>query len=300
MVTRHQVAARQQRSDLAIDLIVGMTGVDGLPIGTHLGFQSIADRTAQGAFACSYITAGESVHSKLYVWLSEDRPIEAWVGSANYTQNGFGLGGRDSHHSEVMTRTSPEESLDYFLAAASRSVHCNAPDIEDRIELLAPIESERHRVFSTVDMQKDLHDHLESCVLPLFMTSGPRRGQVHGSSGLNWGQRVVDGRSRNRNQAYIPIPSRIAQAGFFPPRGVHFNLATTDGESMLMTVAQDGDKALESTQSNAIIGLYFRQRLGIASGEKVTIEDLDRFGNRYVTIYKVNADEYILDFSPAI
>lgn len=281
---------------ISLELVVGMTGLDGLPIGTHMGFQGIASQIDPAQFSCSYVQTGTSVHSKVYVWMRRGRPVEAWVGSANYTQNGFGLGARGARHSEVMTPTAPDEALEYFDSVWRETVPCHADDVDSRIVLHAPGDFVGTQEAATGDVVLGPLDRLENRRLPLFITSGPNAGQVHGSSGLNWGQRTVDGRPRESNQAYIPVPAYVARSGFFPPRGVHFNLATTDGRSMLMTAAQDGAKALESTQDNSIVGRYFRDRLGIKNGQRVTIEDLDRFGNRYVTVFKISDSEYILDY----
>jgi len=39
-------------------------------------------------------------------------------------------------------------------------------------------------------------------------------------SGLNWGQRP----GRNSNQAYLKVPSIEQQSGFFPKKGINFNV----------------------------------------------------------------------------
>jgi len=132
----------------------------------------------------------------------------------------------------------------------------------------------------------------EHVILPLVM----KNGNVHLRSGLNWGQRP----GREPNQAYIPVPSTIAQLGFFPPRGVQFLVLTDDDRAIIMVVAQDGNKALESPQGNHLIGEYFRNRLGVANGAPVTAADLARFGSRFVKFYKTDDESYFMEFSPSV
>jgi hypothetical protein len=297
MVTRHLNHANTLlRQGVCLDLVVGMTGQDGLPINTHLGFRTLASQESR-QFVCSYMPTGLSVHSKVYIWMQGPRPVEAWVGSANYTQNGFGVGRQEKLHFEVMTQTSPDQAVEYFDFIASKSVLCTDEDVERHVIF--------HPAFQYPDIVQDIENdhaidaalqHLDQVSLPLFITSGHGQGTVHSKSGLNWGQRVVNGKMREPNQAYIPVPSHVARSGFFPPRGVHFNMTTMDGSSMLMTVAQEGSKALQSTESNSIIGRYFRMRLQVPDGQRVTISDLDRYGNRYVNIYKLADDEFLLDY----
>lgn len=275
-------------------MIVGMTGYDGLPIHTHMGFKSIGDQLDEKKFSCSYVATGASVHSKLYVWMRRGQPLEAWIGSANYTQNGFGIGGRDTVHFETMTQTSPTDALAYFDLIKPKTVRWDAENVHDHVAFYKQTDFGHAELARADDPTPVATQGLERKLLPLFIVRGSGAGTVHEKSGLNWGQRP----GRDRNQAYIPVPSEVARSGFFPPRGVHFNLVTTDGKSMLMTVAQDGDKALESPQSNALIGKYFRERLGVGSGDRVFIDDLDRFGNRYVAIYKIDEGNYVLDYSP--
>ncbi|ASJ57639.1 hypothetical protein BP422_22055 [Brevibacillus formosus] len=119
--------------------------------------------------------------------------------------------------------------------------------------------------------------------------------EVHEKSGLNWGQR----HGREPNQAYIPIPSAIHQQnpGFFPPRKHEFNLITDDGQSFVCVVAQDNNKALESSHDNSILGKYFRIRLGVPLGGKVQTTDLTQYGRDTVRIYKIDDETYYLDFS---
>ncbi|MGB9591877.1 MAG: restriction endonuclease PLD domain-containing protein, partial [Candidatus Kryptoniota bacterium] len=81
-----------------IKLIVGMTNFDGLTIDVHEGFKQLATaelKSGLSEFQCQYIFQGAPVHSKLYIWMRNDEPAEAYTGSANYTQAGFSLGRRE-------------------------------------------------------------------------------------------------------------------------------------------------------------------------------------------------------------
>jgi hypothetical protein len=45
------------------------------------------------------------------------------------------------------------------------------------------------------------------------------------------------------------------------------------------------------------MGEYFRNRLGLANGALVTLNDLQRYGRTDITFYKIDEESFYLDFS---
>lgn len=119
-----------------------------------------------------------------------------------------------------------------------------------------------------------------------------RGGVVAEKSGLNWGQRP----GRDLNQAYIPLPSRIAKIGFFPLNKAHFTVLTDDRKQLILRIEQQEDKAITTPLSNALLGEYFRNRLGLANGQYVTKSDLERYGRTEVDFYKLDDETFYMDF----
>ena len=89
----------------------------------------------------------------------------------------------------------------------------------------------------------------------------------------------------------------MKNARVFPERGREFTIITDDGLSFICVVAQEGNKAIETCRDNSILGRYFRQRLGIASGSTVSRADLDSYGRSSVLLYRIDEDTYYMDFS---
>ncbi len=133
---------------------------------------------------------------------------------------------------------------------------------------------------------------LDSVTLSLVVKSGGAE-RVPLRSGLNWGQRP----GRNPNQAYLSVPGEVQRMGFFPVAGRRFGVETDDGELFVLVRAQASGKALETPDDNALLGRYFRQRLGVESGRLVTLAHLRRYGRTSVDIFKVSELKYRLDFS---
>lgn len=137
-------------------------------------------------------------------------------------------------------------------------------------------------------------------VLPLYST---RDNKVPLKSGLN--QWNADGRARDEDEVYIPVPSSIHKnyPNFFPPREENFNLRLPDGQLLSAKICQAGGKALMSNPNRALGNWILRKVLHKAPGTLVTMADLNKFGIDSVYIEKqplVNASEsveYKISFS---
>jgi hypothetical protein len=288
IVTKHLEDLKNRfSSSFSVDVLVGMTGEEGLPQNTALGFRSIPRQSSGSKFSCAYTLPGKSIHSKVYVWCNSDGPHKAWVGSANYTAQGFGIFGHSLKRSEVLTEVEPVEAFEYFLESATNSIDYLHPDLSKYLVITEDTKPD-----------KTFHDALpagsfNSVALPLVQTT-KQPGEVHNAgAGLNWGQR----KGRDPDQSYIPIPSTIGRSGFFPARGVHFQVITDDGESFIAVRAQDGGKAIETPSDNSILGKYFRRKLGLPRGSLITTEDLNRFGSKEVIFTKMDDELFGMVFA---
>ncbi len=283
MVVHHFETVKNtfDKDNLKINLIVGMTsGSSGISKLNHKNFVKLVGE--KEFFKCSYLNATATPsHSKLYTWLKNGIPKVAFLTSANYTLNAF-----KREQDEIATECDPQEAYEYFKSKDPFSLYCNCDEAENLVR------SDRYNVRlinNSIDDQINIENKVDTVYLPLF---SERDNRIHTHSGLNWGQRA----GREPNQAYIPIPSIISKTGFFPPRGEQFSVLTDDGFPFVCVVAQDGDKAIHTTNNNSEFGEYFRQRLGVPLGKPVTLEDLDRFGNRYVKFTKISEEEYLMEF----
>lgn len=286
MAERHLMESER----LKLSLLVGMCPKDGISITNHWGFVSLA-KSHVGGFQCHY-RLDLPTHSKLYIWYSHGIPTEAYLGSANYTQQAFLLNSQN----EVLSECNPKDAHEYFLHQMEHSASCLEPDIEKVIPIVKVMRrfpaSRGRSVFSprqrTVTNRENVL--VTSVELPLYST---KTGRVERISGLNWGQR----HGRNRDQAYIAVPAPVQRCNFFPSLAVHFHVATDDGEVLEMSIAQANGKAIQTPTPNAALGAYFRKRLGVPSGQLVTDTDLERYGRRTVTFTKFDNETYYMDFS---
>lgn len=293
MVVRHFDALRAVGTRIALDLQVGMTSSEGISRFALSGFQSVHSQVVGGRLSCR-LNTGTTIHSKLYVWCDSDGPREAFIGSGNYTQTGFGVGARTAPQEELFVSVNPGIAFDHIVRLSGQSVQVDDPEIENLVSV-SEIDPEYFQGPQDLDSSID-PGGIESVLLPLVQTT-KSPGSVHNEGGgLNWGQR---GR-RNPSEAYIPIPSRVRESHFFPEKGVRFQILTSDGETFVATVAQQGNKAIETPEDNSIIGAYFRRKLGLLPGQFVRTEDLESFGSNAVRFSRVDDDLYLMTFEPGL
>jgi hypothetical protein len=283
--------ATQEFHPISITLIVGMCLFDGISKAVHEGFNSLVCRNStldQSDLTCQYVIEGAPVHSKLYLWEKDGNPFRAFMGSANYTQTAFSAMRR-----ELLDECDPNAALEYFNSIEPNTIYCNHAEVEDKI-LIAPshqiLDAEETPIVSVRGAG------VENLTLSLLA----RGGETGTHSGLNWGQR--DG--REPNQAYISLPAKAARSGFFPLEGnpngkhnPHFSVLTDDGINLILRVEQQNNKAITTPLNNSLIGEYFRKRIGAANGAYVTRQDLERYGRSDVTFYKLDDEQYFMDFS---
>ena len=278
MAYKHMEQLNSLRLHPSIHVVAGMVPAQGMNRAHHERFVSFSQEGIHGcSFSCKYAVSDNPVHSKVFIWMKDESPVAAFAGSANYTARGFG-----ENQNEIMIHADPNAALKYYERTAGQAVYCFDKDIENRISLKAQLIKEDYR-------EDYVDSRAESVRLPLVT----RSGDTHSRAGLNWGQRS----NRNPDQAYIPVPSKIAKRGFFPPRAHHFTVHTDDGHSFIFVVAQQGNKALHTPQDNSSLGRYFRRRLNLESGQYVKKEHLARYGRTDVSFAKIDDDSYFMDFS---
>ena len=289
-------------SGIKIRMILGMTKGQSLTAKKHKKIcETIAriNRTiGMPKIDCSYIFTGQEVHSKVYVWSKGNDPQCAFCGSANYTINAF------QKRRECMNPCDPVEAIRYYNELKRDAVDCFAPDVESKVH------------FSSVVVDTDEIDanNLENLTYDDYAGKTPidsitvsllkADGDVGFGSGINWGIRP-NKQKRNPDQAYIPYNKKDKKAGFFPGRlraedknCQLFKVVTKEIGAFYMRLAQAGDKGIHSADSNAIIGMWIRQKLGVPSGTFITKEMLENYSSTRVTFKKYEDDIYVLEFEP--
>ena len=276
------------QTPLRIHLIVGMVPFDGISVSAHEGFvQIIRSEKPQEIerLECSYIYDAPAVNSNMYIWAKDGHPVLAYAGSAYFLQSSL-VG---HHRQEIILECEPGKAMEVYQSLIGRSIYANHAEVEEHI-VVKPSHPVLDRENNLVEGVEALEQQGYPTVRLSLIT---RTGEPGVRSGLNWGQRP----HRNPNEAYIPLPSRIARSGFFPLENQHFTAITDDRHQLILRVEQQNDKAITTPARNSDLGEYFRNRLGLGNGEFVTRAALDAYGRTDIAFVKLDEETYYMDFS---
>lgn len=209
-------------------------------------------------------------------------PTIGFSGSANYSQYGF----FNTMQQNQMVEDDPSAIRDYFENLKRDSIK-----IEDYLPSQDEIVNIENIEGSLMPGEIKWIEYNKSVRISLLS----KNGELPKRSGLNWGQRPE--LHRNPNQAYLSIRSDARKEGFLPEKTFTFTLLTDDNKTLDCTVAQDGRKAIHTTNDNSRLGIYFRDRLDVELGSLVTKDDLMRYGRTDFLLKKLDDETFFLDFS---
>lgn len=289
---------------LSVEIILGMTK-SSLSQKKHedicrlIGF--LNGSKGMPKVSCRYIVQGPEVHSKVYIWEGPDRngdilPLIAYCGSLNYTMNAF------YKRRESVSQCNSLDAYYYYKELLSDTVDCFDSSVSEKLKNVVNNTADAFEEPNNSEKDYLLYDKqtpIDTLNVSLLRADGSDTGY---GSGINWGIRK-NGTKRDQNQAYIPYNHKDKKKGFFPDRinpddenCPMFKVITKDFGSFHMRMAQQGNKALHSVESNAILGEWIRKRINAPNGGYVTKQMLELYGKTYVTFRKYSDGTYLLDF----
>ena len=275
-LSRHLTELKDINSELKINLLIGMHQRRN----DHSAYLNIKN-LFNDHFDGYYYLGRPGVHSKTYSWIKDNKPSIAFSGSANYSQYGF----FNTMQQNQMVEDDPSALRDYFQDLKKDSIK-----IEDYLPSEEEVINIENVEGSLAPGQIEWIDYNQSVRISLLS----KNGELPSRSGLNWGQRPEY--NRDPNQAYLSIRSDARKEGFLPEKTFTFTLITDDNQTLDCTVAQEGRKAIHSTNDNSLLGKYFRNRLGVKLGELVTKDSLLRYGRTDFLLKKLDDETFFLDF----
>ena len=273
----HRHLRSTQPYSTKINLIIGMPGRQT----DHLGFVNLCNNFRERFFPY-YYQSSPPVHAKMYAWYDQGgNKLQGFSGSANYSQPGF----FSNSQINQLTMEDSDEIKTFFHSLRPDSIYIPEASVEEISDAGDVSMLEGSVVPGTIDWIVPHHK-----VRISFLD---KRGNLPIRSGLNWGQRP----GREQNQAYLSIKSDARAQGFLPESAFTFTLITDDNQVIDCAVAQEGRKAIHSSENNSEIGIYIRNRIGVPLGQLVTVEDLERYGRTDFTLTKINNETFSLDLS---
>lgn len=265
-------------TDVEVELIISDVIDEGIDAVSHEGFKELHGNRYSSIwsnFSCCYLCQPPALKKNYYIWLDGETPIKAFCCSYEFTQQSILRGHSGAMHSRIAAY-----AYGLYEKAVDHSIYCNHSEVDDYIVVRS----------STAALSTSSATSEENCVHLSLLARG---GETGTKSGLNWGQRS----HRNKNEAYIPLPVKIARSDFFPLNKQHFLVVTDDHHTLQLRVEQQNDKAITTPASNALLGEYFRNRLGLPNGSYIKKEHLLAYGRSDVTFHKIDEEQYYMDFS---
>lgn len=277
---------------IGINLILGMCQKDGISKRDHYTFMKLVKEDYPNQFDCKYLTKAPPIHSKVYSWIKKNgESMAGFIGSSNYSQTAFG-----SSRREVLVEYNPSIIREYYNNIVDETIDCTDPEVYDLLnvyeEEIYPIKKKIDEITSFEPMSKN-DDSIISSTPHVIVDLRSNSGQIGKRSGLNWGQRE----GREPNQAYINLRAEVYKSDFFPERGHYFTIITDDNKMLIVVRAQDYGKAIETPHNNSLLGEYFRFRLAVPYGKRISLEDLENYGRTHIDFYKLDEETYLMDFS---
>jgi len=290
----HILSLGGKGSDFQIELTLGMVPWEGIGNASHERYQRLESVYA-GTFQCYYRTNSPRSHAKCYVWLNSQAPVRAYIGSANYSRTAFDGGVQK----EIMTQVDETTAWDFVQRETQLRISCSDPSVSKYVSIVPERRWTRIRTINAPLQVPNPPPDLvgvPSVRLPLYIK---RTGKTHQGGGLNWShtpKRML----RDQNEAYIPVSSHVYRTGFFPPKDRLFLVVTDDNQHFECKMTQGTTaepKAIETPDSLAILGRYFRSRMNVPLGSFVSHADLVAYGRDHVDFYRIGDDVYFMDFS---
>lgn len=234
-------------------------------------------------------------HSKCYLWLKEEKPLRGLIGSANFSENGLCSDYRETLFEVDQNQLYPLKGYIELIFGSAKL--CSAYKLEEIQK------RERERIEPT---------DLTKCEMVLY---DPETGQTQDSAGLNWGMHT--GKVHTRlNDAYIAIRTEHIRKfpKLFPPKQPKIEgrkrqneiieIIWDDGYRMkgLLEGSQPVDditypKQIASYPHKDELGIYLRKRIGVQVGQKISREDLVKYGRDTISVLLLEEGVYQFDFS---
>lgn len=255
------------------------------------------------------------IHSKIYIWKKERKILSALIGSANFSRKGLCTDFRESLADATSDTFKP---LDKYLSLIEEN-----STLSPKVSEKAIVDEYEFTQESTMPTNLKF-----KCDIPLFTTKRGGVEEVPQKSGLNWG--LSEGHVA-KGDAYIPIPKSLLlqnqeliqpfRDDYIPSSGRVRNsdpveLIWDDGtimEASLEGIQHEGGlrypKQIASYSSKpvsidgerisakSILGRYIRKRLGVGLETPITMEILENYGRKTITLSLVENGVYFADFS---
>lgn len=277
-----------------ISLVIGMYYIEGMPEGTYRTALSINEKWRSSGIGEIRMTRAFKYHGKLYLFLKDELPKSAILGSAN-----LGVIKQEANNIrqyEVSGITNlPAECIEVLkLVRKLQEPRCSA-NIADITDM--PIIREVNTSLTGVDTVEqipqtevalfDRHRTEISFVLPIKVPSFEERhmddGRHFTKSNLNVSYAAPRSARKSRDwyETQFTVSKSITLLPGYPEKNVPFYVVTDDGYTFKAHTTSDGNKQFSAVGDELILGRWIKGRIaaaGLVTPVNDTQLDRDRLG----------------------
>ena len=277
-----------------ISLVIGMYYIEGMPEGTYRTALAINEKWRASGVGEIRMTRAFKYHGKLYLFLKDNLPKSAILGSAN-----LGVIKQEANNIrqyEVSSITDqPAECNEVLrLIRKMQEPRCSA-NIADITDM--PIIREINTSLTGVDTVEqipqtevalyDRHKTKVSFVLPIKVPAFAERhmddGKHYTKSNLNVSYAAPRSARKSRDwyETQFTVNKSITLLPGYPEKNVTFYVITDDGYTFKAHTTSDGNKQFSAVGDELILGRWIKGRLaaaGLVTPVNDTQLDRDRLG----------------------
>lgn len=292
------------KRDLNVEIAYGCFKSSGVNRILHEKYQNITKTSNTKVYYSNRYN-----HSKIYCWLKDGEMIDVVAGSANFSNSGL---------SNDDTET---------LFEIQKSDYSKLSQQVDELFRVSALCTD----FTVDEVKEKIPDYSRELILDEIVSKDPPKAKIYlggrgrrvqSSAGLNWGHGIGH---NNKSVAEIRIRPDLIRGlpNLFPNNGENLNHGLgqshrnskknaeaifDDGTVMDLSFEGKGGnyfgdsnrrfiKQLTSFPTKDVLGKYFRNRLSLGDSDKVTDEDLVKYGRDNIEVSLIDPGVYFIDFS---
>lgn len=277
-----------------INLIIGMYYIEGMPEGSYHTAVKINKRWNDAGIGEIRMVRSLKYHGKLYVFYKENKPLAAFVGSANLGVIKLEASNRRQYEISSMTTDEAEcnEIMEFIERLKGPNISANIAEISgmpliyETNTSLTGIELVTQVPQSNVDFYRRCAAYA-SFLLPLKVPAYDERhmddGKHYTKSNINVCYAAPRSKRKSRDwfETQLTVAKEITRIKGYPEKNVPFYVVTDDGYWFKAHTTSDGNKQFSAVGDELIMGRWLKGRLaaaGLVNPVNDTQLDVDRTG----------------------
>ena len=277
-----------------INLIIGMYYIEGMPEGSYHTAIKINKKWNDAGIGEIRMVRALKYHGKLYAFYKDNKPIAAFIGSANLGVIKLEAANRRQYEiSSITTDVAEcEEIMEFINRLKDPSISANIaeitgmPLIYETNTSLTGVELVTQVPQSNVDFYRRCTAYA-SFLLPLKVPAYDERymddGKHYTKSNINVCYAAPRNKRKSRDwfETQLTVAKEITQIEGYPEKNVPFYVVTDDGYWFKAHTTSDGNKQFSAVGDELIMGRWLKGRLaaaGLVKPVNDTRLDVDRTG----------------------